>query len=553
MEGIGKINIWGFSPAIDLQDTASSECEKDINDVVINIDEEATDDLNMLLVAPADPRHIIKTMARAWRYNHKFLNFYLMETQTSILARDIMLLSIILDWSEDIGIQERVELFLEVYGDICVREKTEKFIKERAYDLIRTITDYDESKSKISKIIDVSHLKFRERDDLEFVFKFWRNPKNNYDIVKYWDYRLRTYYKRRFDYIENMCDWDYQMKLKPKADIINQKEFTKWRTTGQAFEVRESLYDRPNRVTATVEGMKEDGLTVAKWGYFSDIVVGPFIAFGCDTENKEYLKTANDFHIKTSQDVSEYNLRSYLYELEHKKLYFEKEKKEKDQKEESKIEEIKEDENDDKNNKGKNKEEEEMNDDEIEKDKEITEAINKISLSEFNPDNEASTSISASSSTSINTNKNESTSIKQNESIYEKQNKNRPLYADILDHSKLYLLPCEPTYTFTRKISRFRQKFDKIYISNAMVHRLKEYSTLLKPDGEMIIEMAKFMIELKDELLPEYDKKIMSMANEAGLILKKDVKIPEMKKSRSSTKKSDGIYKRAHLVFVFKS
>jgi len=28
----------------------------------------------MLLIAPADPRHIIKTMARAWRYNHKFLN-----------------------------------------------------------------------------------------------------------------------------------------------------------------------------------------------------------------------------------------------------------------------------------------------------------------------------------------------------------------------------------------------------------------------------------------------------------------------------------------------
>lgn len=69
--------------------------------------------------------------------------------------------------------------------------------------------------------------------------------------------------------------------------------------------------------------------------------------------------------------------------------------------------------------------------------------------------------------------------------------KERKLYPDILDHSKLFLLPCEPTYTFSRKISKFKQKFDKIYISNAMVHRLKEYSTLLKPDGEMIIEMAK--------------------------------------------------------------
>ena len=84
----------------------------------------------------------------------------------------------------------------------------------------RTITDYDESKSKLSKIIDVSNLKFRERDDLEFVFKFWRSPKNNYEILKYWDYRLRAYYKRRYDYIENMCDWDYQMKLKPRVNRI---------------------------------------------------------------------------------------------------------------------------------------------------------------------------------------------------------------------------------------------------------------------------------------------------------------------------------------------
>jgi len=405
-------------------------------------------------------------------------------------------------------------------------KKTEKFIRERAYDLIRTITDYDESKSKLSKIIDVSNLKFRERDDLEFVFKFWRSPKNNYEILKYWDYRLRAYYKRRYDYIENMCDWDYQMKLKPRADMINQKEFTKWRKTGQAFEVRETLYDRPNRVTATAEGMKEDGLTVSKWGYFSDIVVGPFIAFGCDSENKEYLKTANDFHIKTSQDVSEYNLRSFLYELENKKLYFEKEKKtDDDENEKSKIEEIKEEDN---NKKGKDKEEENNNE---KGEKDSTEINN----------NEASSSNSISL---------ENTEEKTEETI--KPKKERKLYPDILDHSKLFLLPCEPTYTFSRKISKFKQKFDKIYISNAMVHRLKEYSTLLKPDGEMIIETAKFMIELKDELLPEYDKKVMGMANEAGLVLKQGIKIPEIKKGKN-VKKSEDTYKRSHLVFVFKS
>jgi len=61
------------------------------------------------------------------------------------------------------------------------------------------------------------------------------------------------------------------------------------------------------------------------------------------------------------------------------------------------------------------------------------------------------------------------------------------------------------------------------------------------------------MIELKDELLPEYDKRIMGMANEAGLILKTGIKIPEVKKSKNTVKKSEEAYKRSHLVFVFKS
>jgi len=336
------------------------------------------------------------------------------------------------------------------------------------------------------------------------------------------------------------------MKLKPRADMINQKEFTKWRKTGQAFEVRETLYDRPNRVTATVEGMKEDGLTVSKWGYFSDIVVGPFLAFGLDSENKEYLKTANDFHIKTSQDVSEYNLRSFIYELENKKLYIENNEKiteinEEESKEEEKTEneeetnsdekgKSKEEAKDDENNKaeeGKVKEEEEENKKEKEENNKLTEDTKNTEAS-----------------TSANT---------EDKKEDDQPKKERQLYPSILDHSKLFLLPCEPTYTFSRKLSRFKQKFDKIYISNAMVHRLKEYSTLLKPNGEMIVEMAKFMIELKDELLPEYDKKVMGMANEAGLVLKTGIKLPERKNTKNTVKKSEEAYKRSHLVFVFKA
>lgn len=59
----------------------------------------------------------------------------------------------------------------------------------------RVITD---SKGPLSKLIDFGALKFRERDDLEFVFKFWRESetKRPFDVKVLWDHRLRTYLKR---------------------------------------------------------------------------------------------------------------------------------------------------------------------------------------------------------------------------------------------------------------------------------------------------------------------------------------------------------------------
>ncbi len=44
---------------------------------------------------------------------------------------------------------------------------------------------------------------------------------------------------------------------------------------------------------ATVGGLKEDGLTVSKWGYFSDIVTGPFVPFNAYSENKDFFKKRN--------------------------------------------------------------------------------------------------------------------------------------------------------------------------------------------------------------------------------------------------------------------
>jgi dynein assembly factor 3 len=60
-----------------------------------------------------------------------------METQSSTLARHMILLSVLIDPALDSNLQERTELFLELYGNLLIREKTANSIKLHSSDLIR--------------------------------------------------------------------------------------------------------------------------------------------------------------------------------------------------------------------------------------------------------------------------------------------------------------------------------------------------------------------------------------------------------------------------------
>nr|KAJ3421420.1 Dynein assembly factor 3, axonemal [Polyrhizophydium stewartii] len=156
-----------------------------------------------------------------------------------------------------------------------------------------------DEKGLLGKLIDFSALRFRERDDIEFVLKFWRDTTRPFDAQALWEVRLRRHYGVRYDMRDNAIDWDYNMRLRdmdPSTSIVYKAEFMRWRLHGTAFEVRESSYDCANRSMATVDILKQDGVGVAKWGYFSDILFGPYAAFGLDTEAKDMLKKQNDMH-----------------------------------------------------------------------------------------------------------------------------------------------------------------------------------------------------------------------------------------------------------------
>ncbi|KAJ3245595.1 Dynein assembly factor 3, axonemal [Chytriomyces hyalinus] len=304
MEGAGTAGVWGFSPAIDMLSLADMDRSQ----------QENAQDANILLMGARDARHIIKTIAHLGRHKNFTgnLNFYVYEEQAPMLARTILLLSMFLDPDPNINNAEQSQFFLEVFGNTFLRGKSYDALKSLATSLIILLGD---NKGPLASLFSLNLLKFRDRDDLEVVFKFWRDDaKKAYDIEKLWDSRLRRLYGPRYDCRENSVDWDYHMKLVKEVTIIHKTEFLRWRQHGIAYEVRGSTYDKPNRTTATLENMKQDGVKVVKWGYFNDVITGPFIPFGIETENELLLKRDNDMHKHASSEVAEFNIASYLEE-----------------------------------------------------------------------------------------------------------------------------------------------------------------------------------------------------------------------------------------------
>lgn len=46
--------------------------------------------------------------------------------------------------------------------------------------------------------------------------------------------------------------------------------------------------------------MKEDGLSVVKWGYFGDILTSPYVGFGLYSDNKEFFEKRNNVYVHVS-------------------------------------------------------------------------------------------------------------------------------------------------------------------------------------------------------------------------------------------------------------
>lgn len=485
-DGYGNINWWGFSPALDLQEIGHGDmCKKHSC--------AKPEELRILLVGAGDLRHILKTVARRYRHSKRKLKFYVVENSLELYVRDILLMMVALEKPDKMGLQEKTELFLELYGNTLIREQSSTYSERMAHELIKMITDFDYLERKLS-LFDLSQLKYKERDFLEGILKFLRNrEKTPYDVSKCWDLRLRQQLNVRYDSMKNVFDWDYNMEMVERGgSIINLQQYKHWRQCGVAFQIREGTYDVPNRTLASATVFKLNGERHPRRGFWGDMVVSPYITFGVETEEKSFYKKQNQQHIKTAEDVSEFNINSLFYELANNEKYelpqvsSEKDSDKSDS--DTKLQEITEEE-----------EEEENKEKLVEEGQKEADTQPDVIKEEKAADDEEDLQHQG----------NVNNSTKETEELEWMK----------IEDVKITFLPLNSVQDMVNK-PKYQKLFHAAFFSNSMVHHLKPESSILFADhASLILETALFMVDLKKQYVKEFVQKITGMANQAGFKL----------------------------------
>nr|CAD7196458.1 unnamed protein product [Timema douglasi] len=300
---------WGYSPALDLQ---TEWGQRGLSG--------STDELRILIVGASDGRHILKTLAQSHGYAKRKLIFHVMEGSLELMARQMMLLTVALEPSQVLGLHEKTRLFLDIYGNILVRPNSARYVADKATQLIHMVTDPDYRQAKMP-LLKLDRLKYKERDYLEDIFKFWQKDGNNiFHPRAHWDSRLRRHLGTRYDAKEGIFDWDYHMRLRPLGgERINSREYKHWRGTGIAFTWPETECSKPNCTLAS--GVVLIGDRLCHHGYLGDIVSGPYVNYGIECEDEDMLRKTNGVHNKRSTDIAERNLMRLFSELQTRQPY----------------------------------------------------------------------------------------------------------------------------------------------------------------------------------------------------------------------------------------
>ncbi|XP_046906753.1 dynein axonemal assembly factor 3-like [Hypomesus transpacificus] len=307
LEGAGCVTWWGFSPAQDLLSSGPVRQEGEVR---------------MLLIGSADPRHIMKTVAGL--KDTDSLHVWVLESSIGVVARQLLLLAVCLAPPESMGLHEKTEVFLELFGNSEVRSQTDDTLRHLAAQLSFSVSNRQEDPHPC---LNTSHLKFKEIDELLWIFKQWTkptspsprdpcDPRDTSPMSRVWEGRVRQHLGVRYDSRRGCFDWDLTMKLHQKGcGVINNHHYTRWRERGVAFEMREGVYQTTNQSLLSTRVFSKGGEKVPAWGYWGDIVSSPYLSFGIESDDDKLLQKQNGNHVKTAQDVSYANVQSLLQSL----------------------------------------------------------------------------------------------------------------------------------------------------------------------------------------------------------------------------------------------
>jgi dynein assembly factor 3 len=288
---------------------------------------EGDEPVNVLLMGGADLRHVVKTLAKRRRRvcgdddaaeggGLGRLRFFLHENSHEVLARHILFLQIINN--KALPARERMETFLSLYGNALVRERDCTYVGDIASEFVELVTD--NSEHPLSGIVDLSHLKFKDRDVLQDVFKGWLKDVP-FDVEALREQRCRGFYRERFDLRKNIMDLHYHNNIKGSAGIINWYHYKEFCHTGVAFESRLASYNSPNRTVASyTEAVdRSKGNLVQARGFWADIINSPYHAFGTTTDLQDrarLFKVTSQQYRHNETDIAEFNLTAWLNEMD---------------------------------------------------------------------------------------------------------------------------------------------------------------------------------------------------------------------------------------------